>query len=280
MGENPRVWFVTGCSSGFGRALVDAIVMGGDRVVATARRVEDLEEVAARAPDSVVVLPLDVTSAVAVQGAVEEAIRVWGGVDVVVNNAGRGLLGAVEECDEGEVAACLEVNFLGPLRVVRAFLPHFRSRKSGHFVQLGAAAAISNYAGFGVYGASKAAITSVCESLQQELRPLGVKVTVVEPGPFRTSFLGRSMARAKASIAEYAGTAGRFGQYLARVDGKQPGDPMRAAEAIVRLVQSGEAPLRFVLGRYAIDKTRKTWAAREQELGRHEAAGAGTDGGA
>ena len=275
--STPRTWLVTGASTGFGRALAEAIISSGDVVVATARQPESLDDLASRAPDQCHALALDVTRPGAASEAVREALDRAGRIDVLVNNAGRGLLGAVEECSEAEARACMELNFFGQLAVLQAVLPHFRARKSGHVVQMGAAAAISNYAGFGLYGAAKAAISSVMESLAQETRALGIHVTLVEPGPFRTDFIGRSMARAAATLPEYAATAGRFGQYLGKIDGKQPGDPHRAAALIVRMVQSGQAPLRLVLGKYAIDKTRRTFAARERELAAHEADCVATD---
>ena len=273
-----RVWLVTGASSGFGRAIAEAAIAFGDIVVATARDVGKVEDIASRAPDLCHAIALDVVQPGAPAAVVREAIARAGRIDVLVNNAGGGLLGAVEECSDSEARASMELNFFGAMAMARAVLPHFRERKAGHLVQMGAAAAIANYAGFGIYGAAKAAITSVCESLAQELRPLGVKVTVVEPGPFRTDFVGRSMARAAMSLPEYAPTAGRFAQYLAKIDGKQPGDPHRAADVIVRMVRSGHAPLRLVLGKYAIDKTRRTFAARERELAQQEADGVSADG--
>ena len=273
-----RVWLVTGASSGFGRAIAEAAIAFGDIVVATARDVGKVEDIASRAPDLCHAIALDVVQPGAPAAVVREAIARAGRIDVLVNNAGGGLLGAVEECSDSEARASMELNFFGAMAMARAVLPHFRERKAGHLVQMGAAAAIANYAGFGIYGAAKAAITSVCESLAQELRPLGVKVTVVEPGPFRTDFVGRSMARAAMSLPEYAPTAGRFAQYLAKIDGKQPGDPHRAADVIVRMVRSGDAPLRLVLGKYAIDKTRRTFAARERELAQQEADGVSADG--
>lgn len=275
---SPRVWFITGASSGFGRALTEVALSQGDLVVSTARNPAALDDLAARVPDALRVLPLDVTQQDTLPGLVQQAIAEFGRVDILVNNAGRGLIGSVEETSDAEYRATFETNFFGPAAVLRAFLPHFRERKSGHIVQMGAAAAIANYPGFGAYGAAKAALSSLTESLAQELKPLGIRVTLVEPGPFRTDFVGRSMTRAAVTLPDYANTAARFGQYLAKIDGKQPGNPILAAEAIVKLVQSGEAPLRFVLGRYAIDKTRKTFAARERELTQHEAAGAACDG--
>ncbi|MEI6340629.1 MAG: SDR family NAD(P)-dependent oxidoreductase [Verrucomicrobiota bacterium] len=276
--SSPRTWLVTGASSGFGRALTEAIIACGDVVVATARKPEAIEDLASRAPDQCHVLPLDVTQSGAPAAVVRDALAHVPSIDVLVNNAGRGLLGAVEECSEADARACMELNFFAQLAMIQAILPHFRGRRSGHVIQMGAAAAISNYAGFGIYGAAKAATSSLVEALAQEVRPMGIKVTLVEPGPFRTDFIGRSMARAAVSLPEYEPTAGRFAQYLGKIDGHQPGNPHLAASLIVRMVLSGKPPMRLVLGKYAIDKTRRTFAARERELVQHEVEGAATDG--
>lgn len=271
-----KVWFITGASSGFGRALTEAALTQGNRVIATARDPHALGDIADRAPEDLRVLPLDVTDPAACRSTASQAMQEWGHVDVVVNNAGRGLFGAVEETNDTEARANLDVNFFGPVNLIQGFLPHFRQRRSGHFIQMGAAAAIANYPGFGFYGAAKAALSSLTESLHQELKPLGIRVTLVEPGPFRTAFIARA-GRVQSQIPDYANTAGRFLQYLARIDGRQPGDPHRAAQAILQVVQSPDAPLRLVLGRYAIDKTRKTFAARERDLVVSEPIGGPTD---
>lgn len=271
------VWFITGCSTGFGRHLVEQALDVGDRVVATARQPEQLADLAARAPDQLRPLALEVTDAAAVRVAVQSAAAVWGRLDVVVNNAGYGLLAAVEETSDAQMERNLATNLLGPLHVMRAALPILRAQRSGHIINLSAAAAIANYAGFGIYGAAKAALEFASESVRAECAPFGVQVTLVEPGPFRTDFIARSLERAANPIADYAATVGKFAGFLERVNGRQPGDPERAAAAIVKLVHDGQAPLRLVLGKYAIDKTRKTFAAREAELKEWEAVGRATD---
>lgn len=251
------VWFLTGASSGLGRALAEAVLAAGHRLIATARHPAHLADLAATHPANCEVVALDVTDAEQVRDTITSAARVWGRLDVIVNNAGYGLLGAVEECSEEQIRRNFETNFFGPLHITQAALPVCRAQHSGHFVFLSAAAAISNYAGFGIYGATKWALEGLAESLRAETALLGLKVTVVEPGPFRTDFISRSLERAATPLADYEKTAGRFAQFLAGVDGRQAGDPARAAQIIVDLVSSGRAPFRLPLGRYVIDKLKR-----------------------
>jgi len=261
----PAIWFLTGASSGFGRCLAEAILAAGDRLIATARHPSHLADLAAAHPAACEILALDVTDAAQVQETVAAAARVWGRLDVVVNNAGYGLLGAIEECTDEQIRRNFETNFFGPLNVTRAALPILRAQRSGHFIYLSAAAAISNYAGFGVYGAGKWALEGLAESLRAETALLGLKVTLVEPGPFRTDFISRSLERAAVPIADYDKTAGKFAQFLAGVDGRQPGDPARAAQLIVDVTKSGRAPFRLPLGRYVIDKLKRKAATTTKD---------------
>lgn len=274
--SHPRTWFITGCSSGFGRSIAEAALLAGDSVIATARRAEDLEILAHLGAGRCLALPLDITDAKAVSEVVSEAAAFTGRLDVIVNNAGYGLLGAVEECTDDQARRNFETNFFGPLNVIRATLPVLRPQKAGHIITLSAAAAISNYPGFGIYGAAKAAVESLHESLAAELRPHGLKVTLVQPGPFRTQFISRGLEQVT-GLPEYEGTAGKFAGYLKKIDGSQPGDPELAAEVIVRMVQSGQAPLRLPLGRYAVKKTRDVLAARLHELEAWELEAASAD---
>lgn len=271
------VWFLTGASSGFGRALAEAVLAAGHRLVATARHPSHLTDLAAAHPASCEVLALDVTDADQVRNTVAAAARVWGHLDVVVNNAGYGLIGAIEECGEDQIRRNFETNFFGPLQVTRAALPLLRARRSGHFVFLSAAAAITNYAGFGIYGAAKGALESMAESLRAETAPLGLKVTLVQPGPFRTDFIGRSLDHAATRIPEYDATSGRFTQFLAGIDGRQPGDPDRAARIIVDLVATGRAPFHLPLGRYVVDKIKRQAATLAREAAESEAVAASAD---
>lgn len=273
----PRIWLVTGSATGFGRALVEQIIAVGDRVIATARRPETLADLESRAPDSVRRFALDVTQPAQIRAVVAEAAQVWGRLDVVVNNAGCGLLGALEECSDEQIERSFATNLLGPVHVMRAALPIFRAQRSGHFLNVSAAAAIANYPGFAIYGGAKWGLEGVSEALRAETLPLGIKVTLVEPGPFRTDFLARSLDRAAQPLPDYAGTSGKFGALLERVNGRQPGDPARAAHELVKLVQSGRAPLRLVLGKYAVEKTRRALKVRADELTEWEAVALAAD---
>jgi NAD(P)-dependent dehydrogenase (short-subunit alcohol dehydrogenase family) len=272
-----RVWLITGCSSGFGLALASAVLARGQRVIATARQPSALGDLAARFPETCRALALDVTNSSQVKSAVAEAADAFGRLDVVVNNAGYGLVGAFEEVSEEQIARIFATNFFGALEVVRAALPILRAQRSGHIVNISAAAVISNYAGFSIYGASKWALEGVSESLAAELKPLGIKVTIVQPGPFRTDFIARSLERAGSHIADYDRTSGKFQRFLETMDGKQPGDPDKAAEAIVAAVESDAPPLRLVLGKYANEKARKKLADREGERATWEHVGLATD---
>jgi NAD(P)-dependent dehydrogenase (short-subunit alcohol dehydrogenase family) len=273
----PLVWFLTGASSGLGRALAEAVLDAGHRLIATARQPAHLADLAAAHPGTCEILALDVTDPDQVRDTVAAAARVWGRLDVVVNNAGYGLLGAVEECSEDQIRKNFETNFFGPLHITQAALPILRAQRSGHLVFVSAAAAVANYAGFGIYGATKWAIEGLAESLRAETALLGLKVTVVEPGPFRTDFIRRSLERATTPIADYTNTAGRFAQFLAGVDGRQPGDPALAAPLIVSLIASGHAPFRLPLGRYMIDKLKRKAATTAKDAADWEATATSAD---
>lgn len=277
---SPPVWFITGCSSGLGRALAVAALGRGDRVVASAREVAALAPLAAEHPERCRPFALDVTDAPSIAAAVAGAVEAFGRIDVLVSNAGCGLVGALEECSEEETARIFDVNFFGALRVIRAVLPHFRSQRGGHVVAISAAAAIANYPGFAAYGAAKRALEGAAESLALEGRTFGLKVTLVQPGPFRTDFVGRSLARAATTLSDYEASSGKFGRYLGTMDGKQPGDPARAAAAILAAVTAERPPLRLVLGPYAQDKAKRTLAAAQRELEAWSAVGGATDFGA
>ena len=246
-------------------------------MVATARSVESLQPLLRLSADSLVVTALDVTKPDQVRAAVADAHAAGGRIAVVVNNAGYGLIGAVEECSDEQLARNLDTNLMGPIRVIRAVLPILRRQGSGHLIQISAAAAISNYAGFGIYGASKSGLEGISEALRAELAPLGIRVTIVQPGPFRTDFISRSMERAATVIPEYGATSGRFAQFLERMSGRQPGDPDRAAAAIVDMVHQGKAPLRMALGRYAVEKIRKWVQTRDAEALEWSATAASAD---
>lgn len=241
-----KTWFITGVSRGFGKALTAAALARGDRVVGTTR-----DGVAPFADKSgrLTVLALDVTNEAAVARVVDKAVQLSGGLDVVVNNAGYGLLGSVEEASRADVADLFDVNFHGTRRVVQAVLPHLRQRRSGHIVNISSIAGIAPNAGSGFYAASKFAVEGMTQSLAQEVAPLGIKVTLVEPGAFRTDFLSdHSIRTDHVAIPEYKETAGAAVTALETVAGHQDGDPARAAAAIIKAVDAAEPPLHLVLG--------------------------------
>ena len=272
-----KTWFITGASTGFGRALATAVIAHGDQVAVTAREVSKVEDFVNDHPLQAKAYALDVTQPESIKQAIAEARRDFGRLDVVVNNAGYGLIGALEECSEEQMLRNIETNLTGPLRVMRAVLPVFREQRGGHFINMGAAAAISNYAGFSVYGGAKAGMELASEAVAAESAPFGVKVTVVIPGPFRTDFIARSLDRAEQSMPEYGATAGKFLGFLEKVDGKQPGDPAAAAQAIIRAVDSDKPPFRLVLGKYAYQKARRQLDRLRAELDGWEPVGLPTD---
>ncbi len=272
-----KTWFITGASTGFGRALATAVIAHGDQVAVTAREVSRVEDFVNDHPLQARAYPLDVTQLESIKQAIAETRRDFGRLDVVVNNAGYGLIGALEECSEEQMLRNIETNLTGPLRVMRAVLPVFREQRGGHFINMGAAAAISNYAGFSIYGGAKAGMELASEAVAAEAATFGVKVTVVIPGPFRTDFISRSLDRAEQLVPEYGATAGKFLGFLEKVDGKQPGDPAAAARAIIQAVESDKPPFRLVLGKYAYQKARRQLDKLRAELDAWESVGLPTD---
>ncbi|QIF02889.1 NADP-dependent 3-hydroxy acid dehydrogenase YdfG [Roseimicrobium gellanilyticum] len=268
-----KTWFITGCSSGLGQALAKKALESGNSVIATARNKSDLAGFAWSACERCRILELDVTD----PESVREAIGFAGRFDVLVNNAGRGLLGAVEECEEFQIRDNFEVNFFGALNLIRACLPMFREQKSGHIFNFSAAAAISNYPGFGAYGAAKAALEALSESLRLELAPFNVRVTIVRPGPFRTDFVGRGLQAAGNHLPAYDSTSGKFARLVRSTDRRQPGNPDLAAKAILEVAASASPPLRLTLGRYANQKARRKNSELERELCDWEQVGLGVD---
>ncbi|GAA3579753.1 oxidoreductase [Amycolatopsis ultiminotia] len=254
-----RVWFITGSSTGFGRVLAETLLTQGERVVATARDTTTLADLAGRA----FVARLDVTDPESVRTAVAAAIAEYGRIDVLVNNAGHGLLGALEELSDEQTRRVLETNVFGVLAVTRAVLPHLRAQRSGHIVQLSSVGGVVGNPGHALYATSKFALEGMSEALAGEVAPLGIRVSIVEPGPFRTDFAGRSMTFAD-PIDDYRDTpAGLLRERFSAQNGNQPNDPVRAAEAIVKLVDTPDAPLRLPLGPEAVDRIR---AKLEQQL--------------
>ena len=254
--QQNAVWLITGASTGFGRELAQQLLRTGARVVATARKPEQLADLAIAYPETALILPLDVTSQGQVNAAIAGALTHFGRIDVLVNNAGYGLAGAIEEATEAEFTPVFETNLFGLLRVTRAALPHLRRQGSGTIVNLSSIGGLIGMAGWGFYNATKFAVEGLSEALAAELAPLGIHVMVVEPGAFRTNFLGRSGAEAVARLPDYDSTAGKTREYFHTQAGKQNGDPVRAAEAIITAVNDPEPPRHLLLGATALKRFR------------------------
>lgn len=278
-----RVWFITGASTGFGRRLAEMALHRGDAVVATARKPEQVADLLHEYPETALALALDVTEQASVDAAVAAALGKFGRVDVLVNNAGYGLTGAVEEATEAEFMPVFETNVFGLIRVTRALLPQFRKQRAGNILNVSSIGGLIGSPGWAYYNATKFAVNGFSEALTAEMAPLGVHVTIVEPGPFRTDFLGRSGVEAEQRIADYDATAGKTRQYFHEQAGKQPGDPERAVAAMIAAVEAAEPPKHLVLGKLAFDRMQarlEVWkkdleAWRETSVGADFETGAG-----
>ncbi|MGW5662741.1 oxidoreductase [Streptomyces sp. NPDC003758] len=246
-----KVWLVTGASSGLGRAITDAAVGAGDVVVAAARRTEALADLVSAYPDQVEAVALDVTDTAAAQTVVRDVVDRHGRIDVLVNNAGRTHVGAVEETTEAELRSLFDVHFFGPAALVRAVLPSMRARRSGAIVQMSSMGGQMSAPGFSAYSATKFALEGLSEALAPEVRPLGIKVLIVEPGAFRTGLMGN--AGASTRIEDYTATVGATRAMVAGGDEQQPGDPAKAAAAILAALEAEETPLRLPLGDDGVD---------------------------
>jgi NAD(P)-dependent dehydrogenase (short-subunit alcohol dehydrogenase family) len=277
MVANTKVWLITGSSTGFGRSLAEAVLKHGDRVIATARKPEQLNDLVTQYPDTAKAIQLDVTQPQNVHEAVAAAIETFGSIDVLVNNAGYGLIGALEEVSDEQIRRNFDTNLFGAIHMLRAVLPIMRQQQSGHIINMSAIAGFSNELGFSIYGGAKFALEGVSEAVYGEVRPLGIKVTIVEPGPFRTDFIGRSLDRAEHSMEVYQPTVGKFLQFLGKIEGRQPGDPDKAAQVLIQVVNAENPPLRLVLGKYAYNKFREKIESLTQELNEWEAIAASTD---
>ena len=276
MGTRDRVWFITVASSGFGRALSEAAIARGERVVAAARRREALAEVAALAPDRVLALPLDVTDAAARGAAVGEALARFGRIDVLANIAGRGSLGAVEEFAPDQLRAQMELNFFAAAELTREVLPHMRAQGRGHILNLTSIGGLVSIGGFGPYCASKFALEAWSEALADEVAPIGVFVTLIEPGAFRTEFAGDANMRPAKSLEAYRPAIAPIETYLYGQAGRQPGDPAKAAAAMIAVADDPAPPRRLVLGADAYDLLDRTYAARAADIARYRRLGEDT----
>jgi NAD(P)-dependent dehydrogenase (short-subunit alcohol dehydrogenase family) len=262
-----KIWFVTGSSRGLGRALVEHVLAAGDKVVATARKPEDLADLAKVHGDKICAAKLDVTSPEDAKKAVARAVQVFGRIDVLVNNAGYGFTGAFEEMSPEQFKGQIDTNFWGVVHVTREVLPLLRKQGSGHIIQITSIGGRIGVPGVSGYHAAKFAVEGLSESLAQEIKPLGINLTIVEPGGFRTDWAGASMAYAT-PIDAYESTVGRMRSYMANHAGEQPGDPRKAAAVIMQITQLAEPPLRLPLGNDAMAFLRNGYRSSAEELER------------
>jgi NAD(P)-dependent dehydrogenase (short-subunit alcohol dehydrogenase family) len=259
-------WFITGCSTGLGRAFAQAALDRGHNAVVTARDPAKVKDLADAFPDTALVLSLDVTDQEQVTTVVAAAVERFGGVDVLVNNAGYGYRAAVEEGEDAPVRQLFDTQFFGAVRTIKAVLPGMRARRSGTIVNISSIGARISPAGSGYYAAVKAAVEALTLSLRKEVAPLGITAMVVEPGAFRTDFAGRSLTQAAAPIADYADTAGKRRKEHDTAHGTQPGDPAKAAAALIDVVESGNAPAMLLLGNDASDAFRAALEALREDI--------------
>jgi NAD(P)-dependent dehydrogenase (short-subunit alcohol dehydrogenase family) len=261
-------WLITGAGSGLGRALMTAALARGDKVAGTVRQAAQAEALSALAPGRSFAFVADMTDEAAVRGAVEDAETALGGLDVLVNNAGYGLIGAVEEASLAEVREQFEVNVFAPVAAIQAALPHFRRRGSGHVINITSVSGLAPWAGTGVYGGSKYALEGIGQTLAQEVAGLGIKVTNVEPGGMRTDYAGRSMRVTARRIDAYAESAHQAEKILGEHAGQEGGDPAKVAAAILRIAGAADAPLQLLLGADAVHYATQARARFEEEFGR------------
>jgi NAD(P)-dependent dehydrogenase (short-subunit alcohol dehydrogenase family) len=272
------IWLITGCSKGLGRALAEQALGSGYRVAVTARRMADVADLAAAHGDAALAIELDVTDAGQIAAAVAATEARFGGLDVLVNNAGYGYLAAIEEGEDADIRALFETNVFGPLNLIKAALPGMRRRGRGHIVNLSSIGGIVTFPAVGHYHMAKFAVEALSETLAQEVAPLGIGVTVVEPGAFRTDFRGPASVKQSATrIAAYAGTAGKARDAVLAGHGKQQGDPARGARAIITAVEAERPPLHLVIGGDALGQFRQKLADLHRELDAWEEVTRSTD---
>ncbi len=277
MSATTQVWFITGCSTGFGLELARLVLDRGGRAVVTARDASRVQTLTQGAEDRALALSLDVTDQSAIDAAVHEAEARFGQIDVLVNNAGYGYQSSAEEGVDAEIRAQFDANVFGLFALTRAILPGMRARRRGHVINITSVAGFIGFPGSGYYAASKHAVEGWSDALAAEAKPLGIDVTCVEPGPFRTDWAGRSLKQTRSRIADYAETAEARMQATAGYSGKQPGDPIRAAEAMIRIAESPNPPRHLVLGKFGIDNVTAKLRERLAEIEAWRRTGLATD---
>jgi NADP-dependent 3-hydroxy acid dehydrogenase YdfG len=271
-----KTWLITGASRGFGAEIAKAVLAAGDRLIATARRQSDLQQFDSNT--DVLTLSMDVTDEAQVKTAIATALEKFGQIDVLINNAGFGLLGAIEECSAEEVESVYRTNVFGLLNVTRAVLPSMRQQRSGHIINISSIGGYRSYPGWGIYGSTKFAVEGITEALYYELAPLGIHATVIEPGFFRTNFLdSSSLHRSALQVPDYAQTVGKTSDMATERNYQQPGDPTKLAQAILQVVNASEPPLRLPLGTDTLKAIAEKNAYVEQEIAQWRTLAASTD---
>ena len=261
-----KTWLITGCSSGLGKALAEEVLTNGYNAIITARNVEDLRELSLKYPETALALSLDITDKAQIVTVIQAAELKFGQINVLVNNAGYGYRSAVEEGDEDEVRLLFDTIFFGTVHMIQAVLPGMRSKRSGLIMNISSIAGRFSAPGSGYYSAVKFALEGMSDALRKEVAPLGIRVTVVEPGAFRTEFAGRSLKGAKIEIEDYSETVGPRRKQNDKTSGTQAGDPQKAAQAIIKIEESEYVPFRLLLGSDAIESVSKELASQQNEL--------------
>ncbi len=271
------VWFITGCSTGFGRELARHTLELGYPTVVTARNTAQIEDLAKGHEDNALILQLDVTKAEDIESAVKAAVERFGRIDVLVNNAGIGYFGSFEESEMDEVRKMFEINVWGLANMTRAVLPTLRQQRSGTIVNISSQGGLVANPAVSFYTATKFSVEALSEALSKEVAPLGLKVLIVEPGPFRTDWAGRSANEVPSTIEDYRSTSGQRAQMIRDISGNQPGDPIRAAKAIVQAVEAKDPPLRLLLGKQALQNARNKIGELQRDFDAWEKVTVGAD---
>ena len=272
-----KVWFITGCSTGFGREIAKHVLALGYKTVVSSRNTDDVKDIVAQYADTAIAVKLDVTKHEEIEASVKLVMEKFGRIDVLVNNAGIGYFGAIEESEEAEVRRMFEINFFGLADMTKEVLPIMRNQRSGHIVNIASIGGLVAFPAVGFYNATKFAVVGYSEALSKETAHLGIKVTVVAPSGFRTDWAGRSANNSQVVIEDYAATAGANKSNIRGYSGNQPGDPVRAAKAIVDAVESENPPLRLLLGVAALKGARNKLNELKNDFDTWEATTTGAD---
>lgn len=272
-----KVWFITGCSTGFGRELAKEVLAKGYSAVVAARNTDDVKDIVERYTQTAMAVKLDVTVAADIAAAVDAAVKKFGRIDVLVNNAGIGYFGAIEESEEKAIRKMFEINFFGLAKMTQEVLPVMRKQRSGHIVNISSIGGLRAFPGVGFYNATKFAVDGFSEALSKETAPLGIKVTIVAPSGFRTDWAGRSAEDSPVKIDDYATTAGKNAGDIRGYSGNQPGDPVQAAKAIIKAVEANEPPLRLLLGKAALKGARMKLTELKNDFNTWEETTTGAD---